>query len=135
MSEYYDPYMSEPSEPADSSDLSGSAEPADEPKQPRRRQQPAAPKRQQPRPQPKAKPKAKKAPSAAFLVFDARAKMFFGIVLLLFAAYCAIAAISALLHAGADQAALQYNSPGQIVSSGAEIANDAGKHFGAGVEN
>lgn len=126
MSEYYDPYMSEPSEPTDSSELSGSAEPADEPKQPRRRQQPAAPKRQQPRPQPKAKPKAKKAPSAAFLVFDARAKMFFGIVLLLFAAYCAIAAISALLHAGADQAALQYNSLGQIVSSGAEIANDAG---------
>ena len=135
MSEYYDPYMSEPSEPADSSDLSGSAEPADEPKQPRRRQQPAAPKRQQPRPQPKAKPKAKKAPSAAFLVFDARAKMFSGIVGNLGAGADNLAG-AVILQRGLVGARMeQGRNGGYGAIGGKQQQNNAEKHFGAGVEN
>lgn len=59
-------------------------------------------------------------------IVDGRVKMFAGIVVLLLAAYCLIAALSAFLHAGDDQAVLQYNSLGQIVKSGREVANDAG---------
>lgn len=57
---------------------------------------------------------------------DTRVKMFIGIVVLLFAAYCLIASMSAFLHPGADQAVLQHNSPGRIVDSGLHVANDAG---------
>ncbi|MDE7336289.1 MAG: DNA translocase FtsK 4TM domain-containing protein, partial [Muribaculaceae bacterium] len=110
MSEYYDPYMSE-----------GTASEPEQQPQPRR-QQPAA---ERQRTRSKAKPK--KAPrSEAMVVFDARAKMFFGIVLLLFAAYCLIATISAILHPGADQAAIQYNSLGQIAGSQTPLSNAAG---------
>lgn len=59
-------------------------------------------------------------------IVDGRVKMFAGIVVLLLAAYCLIAALSTFLHAGADQAVLQYNSLGQIVRSGVRVANDAG---------
>ncbi len=108
MSEYYNPYNEEPT-PA----------PAPAPKADEKP-------RGETRTKPKSKPRPKKEGGMKMPVIDARAKMFCGIVMLLFAAYCLIAAISSLMHAGADQAALQYNSLGQIVSTGAAVANDAG---------
>lgn len=110
MSEYYNPYE-EPQRPAPEP-RSGEQEP----EEPRRRQQ---------RRRPKAKPESKPGPLVEFLT-DARVRMFAGIMVLLLAAYCLIAAVSAIFNSGADQAVLQYNSLGQIVSSGRTVANDAG---------
>lgn len=108
MSEYYNPYKEDPAQQPVSS-MPAEEKPCTEPR-------------------PKAKPKARPKREQAFQmpVIDPRVKMFGGIILLLFAAYCLVAAISSLLHAGADQASLQYNSLGQIVSTGAPVANDAG---------
>ncbi len=108
MSEYYNPYEEVPQ-----------PEPAVEPDD--------APAQRKPRAQAKSKPKARaKRNDVRETIVDGRVRMFAGIVVLLLAAYCLIAALSALLHAGADQAALQYNSLGQIVRSGREVANAAG---------
>ncbi len=53
-------------------------------------------------------------------------KHFFGIILLLFAAYSLIAAVSMLLHPGADQAILQQLTPEEIRASGRSVSNIAG---------
>lgn len=63
-----------------------------------------------------------------------RARMFFGVVLILLAGYMLVSVLSMLLHPAADQAAVQYNSMGQIVATGTEVANAAGP-AGASVSN
>ncbi len=108
MSEYYNPYQEEPA-----------PQPAPTP-------QPDEKPRGEARHKSKPKTRPKKQSTMQLPTIDPRVKMFSGIILLLFAAYCLVAAISSLLHAGADQAALQYNSLGQIVTSGAQVTNDAG---------
>lgn len=108
MSEYYNPYQEEPA-----------PQPAPTP-------QPDEKPRGEARHKSKPKTRPKKQSAMQLPTIDPRVKMFSGIILLLFAAYCLVAAISSLLHAGADQAALQYNSLGQIVNSGAQVTNDAG---------
>lgn len=58
--------------------------------------------------------------------FYGRAKMFAGILMMLLAAYMLVATLSMLANPGADQVAVQYNSVGQIVSSGTAVDNAAG---------
>ena len=122
---YYNPY--DPADnPADDDELLPPAReeaetPAPEP----------APESREPRPRAKAQaaPKRKKKPAAADPqreMIISRSKMFGGIVLLLLAAYLLVAAISTLFSAGADQAVIEYNSLGQIVSTGRHVANSGG---------
>lgn len=84
----------------------------------------ATPDAPQPRPR---KPRQPKADTSAKPKRDWTGwRMFGGVVLLLLAAYTLVATLSMLMHPGADQAAVQYNSAGQIVSTGIEIDNAAG---------
>lgn len=120
MPSYYNPYDEE-------------QRPAAEPRQPEAAQpardpEPAAPKstRRRTAPASDKRPKARKESATATVVDMGRVKMFSGIVLLLVAAYFLVAAISTLFSAGADQAAIVYNSLGQITSTGRTVSNSAG---------
>lgn len=55
-----------------------------------------------------------------------RTKMFIGILMMLLAAYMLVATLSMLANPGADQAEVQYNNVGQIISSGQTVDNAAG---------
>ncbi len=113
MSPYYDPYSAgteteaEVAQPAQTA-----ATPATAPRKPRAKAAPAKP--------------AKKSAELPAWLTDGRLSMFCGVVLLLLAAYCLIAAISMLMHPGADQAVLQHLSPAEIRASGREVSNVAG---------
>ncbi len=76
----------------------------------------------------KAKSKSKKSGAAneQQQEFFSRAKIFVGILMMLLAAYMLVATLSMLANPAADQAAVQYNSVGQIVSSGQTVDNAAG---------
>ena len=63
-----------------------------------------------------------------------RSKTYLGIVMMLLAAYMLVATLSMLANPGADQVAVQYNSVGQIVQSGASVSNAAGP-VGAKISN
>lgn len=129
MPNYYDPYKEE--EPAVGSaetDLTATGD-AHAPARPRQ-QEPA---RRKPR-----KPASAAGPRAASVsrqtrpdalrekITDGRLRMICGVLLIIAAAYLLVAAVSTFLSAGADQAAVQYNSVGQIVSSGTKVDNAAG---------
>jgi len=115
MSNYYDPYAPEV-EPEPQPQPSPDVEPA-----PRKVKTKATPDKNK---------KKKAAPKADFKfpswVTNENMTMFFGILLLLFAAYSLVAAISMLMHPGEDMAILQNLSPEEIRESGRHVANVAG---------
>lgn len=103
----------------------------------RKENQPRTPKKQKAsEPQPKAK--APKAPAErrerVLPTIDSRWINFLGVIFLLIAAYMFIAIASSLFSTGEDQVSIVYNSVGQIVSSGEEVANTEGP-FGAWLGN
>lgn len=104
MSTYYNPYQEE--------EEKAQAAPAEEHREP------------SPRPRRQRAPKTPAAAPAPFI--GSRAGMFTGICLMLLAAYTLVALLSMLMHPAADQAAVQYNSVGQIVSSGETVSNAGG---------
>lgn len=113
MSGYYNPYDEQVAE----TEQTSAEEPVKEKTSPRERR----PRQASSKTKPKDKQKGERKP-----LVDGRVKMFCGIVLLLVAAYFLIAAISTFFHAGEDMPVVEYNSLGQIVSTGRTVGNSAG---------
>lgn len=115
MSPYYNPYVSEPeAESPETNSPATAAAPDPAPRKPR------ATKATAPR------KKTKEPLQLPAWLTNENLKMFTGILLLLLGAYSLIAAISMLMHPGADQAVLQHLSPEEIRASGREVSNVAG---------
>lgn len=116
MSVYYNPYeedtVQQPQQPAEEPAASN-ADSAET----KKRQRPKRPKTQ------RSQTEAARVDTA---MIGARTKMFLGVLMIILAGYMLISVISMLLHPGADQLAVQYNSTGQIVSTGTPVANSAG---------
>lgn len=111
MSNYYDPYASR--ETADISDPADNTVTPSAPRKPRAKTATTKKKQSEPLRLP------------SWITGD-NIKHFFGIIFLLLAAYSLIAAVSMLLHPGADQAILQHLSPEEIRASGRPVSNIAG---------
>ncbi|MCM1309777.1 MAG: DNA translocase FtsK [Bacteroides sp.] len=117
MSNYYDPYANEVDEQP-------TVEPR--PSQPAAASAPRKPRAKTPdKKSAKRKKQSEPLQLPAWLTNE-NVKMFFGIVVLLFAAYSLIAAISMIMTSGADQTLLQNMSPEEIRASGREVSNIAG---------
>jgi len=117
MTKYFDPYQEEQERQT--------AEPA--PQQANADQSAPKPRNQKPRvSKPRPKDKGQKSGAIREKITDGRLRMICGVVMLLAAAYMLVAALSTFLTAGADQGAVQYNSVGQIVSTGINVDNAAG---------
>lgn len=120
MTTYFDPYQDEKILP----DTPGEEPESEQPSQEAPEAKPRAAKPRAPKPRP-----AKRKQQPGVLrekITDGRLRMICGALLLIGAAYLLVAALSTFLTAGADQGAVQYNSVGQIVSTGTKVANSAG---------
>ncbi len=117
MTKYFDPYQEEQERPATET----------APQQADVDQSAPTPRNPKPRgSKPHSKAKEQKGGAIREKITDGRLRMICGVVILLAAAYMLVAALSTFLTAGADQGAVQYNSVGQIVSTGIKVDNAAG---------
>ncbi len=116
MSVYYNPYEEDTVQPPRQPDEEP-AELAADPAEPTRRQRPRRPK--------PARSQSRTAQIDTALI-GTRTKMFIGVAMIILAGYMLISVISMLMHPGADQIAVQYNTTGQIVSTGTPVSNSGG---------